>query len=129
MASTTSLNAALSTLSKSALDWLNQQIAGGPLGPRYSLAQEVALGDRLNEISKVGVAQVSITGAATGTLSLGSDFAGAKCVGSIADLDGASVTLTTVSDADANGDVTVTLSGTAGGSDVVVSIAYDARQS
>lgn len=129
MAATTNLNAATAALSQRALDFLNSRLAGGVFGPRYDLADEIALGDRLDEIAKVGVAQVTITGAvATGTLSLGSNLAGAKCVGSIADLDGATLTLLTVGDADANGDVTVTLSGNAGAAEVVVSVAYDARQ-
>lgn len=129
MAATTTLNAALALLPQSTLDWLNAKLAGGPLGPRYGKAEEVALGDRLNEIGKVGIASVTITGAATGRLSLGPDFAGAKCVATVSDDDGTGVTVVSCTDADSSGDATVTLSGTAGVNDVVVSVAYDARQS
>lgn len=115
-------------LSSQARDLLNGKISGGPLGPDYGVSREIALGDRLDEIAKVGVESLSCTGATpTHTLELGADLAGARCVASISDLDGTSLTVASCSDADAAGDVTVTLSGNPGADTVVVSVAFDAR--
>lgn len=127
MASTTVLPArAADLLDTETRAWLNGKRQAAPLGPDFAQSRKAALGTRLEALDKKGVAQVTITGAATGTVELGADLAGAKCVASIADLDGATVTLITCSDAGATGSATVTLSGTAGSSDVVVNVFYDA---
>lgn len=115
-------------LSPHALDLLNGRTSGGPLGADYAVSKEIALGDRLNEIAKIGVEQITCTGAGTSfDLDLGYKLAGARCVASIADLDGTALTVTECSDANASGVVTVTLSGAPNADEVVVSVLFDAR--
>lgn len=118
----------LDALTDDTINWLDGKKSGGPLGPNYDKNTEVKLGTRLNELSQIGIFQKECTGATSSfTLSLGSDYAGAKTVGSIADLGGTALTVTEVTDADADGNVSIELSGNPGVNTVVVSVMADAR--
>lgn len=122
--------AQLPTLSSENLAFLNGARAGSPIVPQYK-ATAVGLGTRLNEVAKVTTGTIVIGESNTsGTLALGTTFAGAKCVASIAAKSGGSSTGYVVSAADANasGGVVVTLNAAPGGGETTtVNVWADAR--
>lgn len=121
--------AALAKMVNETVQWLNGKRMGAPLGMDNDKSKEVALGTRLNELSLLATGSVAIAAAAfTGTVSFGADFALAKCVGSIKSDTGGLAVLATVSDCDAAGDCTVTLSTAPGGADIAtVNVWADGR--